>query len=116
MQNDYPAYHQQLKRLLGQLSREVSGPMSGFQSLHQEAMSDEGALSRKTKELMALSIGIVTGCEGCLAFHIDGALNAGATRNEVAETIGVAVMMGGGPATMYGAEALRALDQFEEAR
>jgi alkylhydroperoxidase/carboxymuconolactone decarboxylase family protein YurZ len=52
-------------------------------------------------------------CDGCIAYHVHDALKAGASRKELLETIGVAIMMGGGPALMYGCAALEALDQFE---
>jgi AhpD family alkylhydroperoxidase len=71
-----------------------------------------GTLEPKIKELMALAISIVQGCEGCIAFHTRAAHKKGATRDEVLETIAVAVEMGGGPAAVYGAEALEAYDQF----
>ena len=77
-------------------------------------MSD-GALPPKIKELMALAIAVAIHCEGCIAYHVHDALYAGATREEIVETIGVAVMMGGGPAAVYGAEALEAVAQFESA-
>jgi AhpD family alkylhydroperoxidase len=86
--------------------------MGGFGQLHQKATAD-GALDKKTKELMALAIGIAVHCDGCVAYHVHDALKAGATRPEILEAIGVAIMMGGGPAWIYGCEALEALDQFE---
>lgn len=111
---NYPEYHRHLKELMRGLGKELPGPMSGFVQLHKQAMTD-GALSTKVKELMALSIGIHACCAGCIAFHVQGALKAGATRQEVLETIGVALMMGGGPASVYAAEAYEALGQFEKA-
>ena len=85
--------------------------MSGFGELHKNAMSP-GILTTMEKELIALGIAIAVRCDGCIAFHVHDALNAGADRREITETIAVAVLMGGGPALMYGAEAL---DQFEMA-
>jgi AhpD family alkylhydroperoxidase len=70
------------------------------------------ALDAKTKELMALSISIAVHCEGCVAYHTRAAHKHGASRQEVAETVALAVYMGGGPAAVYGAEALRAYDEF----
>lgn len=102
----------ELQQLAGKLGKEIPSPMAGFASLHKGALAD-GALTKKFKELMALGIGIAARCGGCIAFHTHGALKAGATRPEVLETIGVAILMGGGPAMMYGCEALAALDQFE---
>ncbi|MBD3299461.1 MAG: carboxymuconolactone decarboxylase family protein [candidate division Zixibacteria bacterium] len=87
--------------------------MSAFMRLHQAAIAD-GALDTKTKELISLAIGITVRCDGCIAFHVHDALQAGATRGEIVETIGVAVLMGGGPSVVYGTEALEALEQCEE--
>jgi len=114
MEKQYPEYHQHLQSLLIKLGNELPGPLSGFGQLHRHAVA-EGALSAKIKELIALGIGIAARCEGCVAYHVHDALRAGATRKEIIETIGVAVLMGGGPAAMYGAEAFEALDQFETA-
>ncbi|MBK8616698.1 MAG: carboxymuconolactone decarboxylase family protein [Anaerolineales bacterium] len=87
--------------------------MAGFGELHKQSMMD-GVLSAKVKELIALAIAITVRCDGCIAYHVHDALHAGATRPEIVESIGVAVMMGGGPSTIYGSEALLALDQFEK--
>jgi AhpD family alkylhydroperoxidase len=111
MTTDYVAYHHHLEERLAQLGREIPGPMTGFARLHKKAV-EAGALDAKTKELMALAIGIVVHCEGCIAYHTHDAVAAGATRPELLETIGVALMMGGGPASMYAAHALDAIDQF----
>ncbi len=70
------------------------------------------ALDTKTKELMALAIGIAIHCDGCVAFHTKMAYQHGATRQEVLETVALAVYMGGGPAAVYGADVVRAYDQF----
>jgi AhpD family alkylhydroperoxidase len=99
---------------MGELAHEVPGPFSGFARAHASAVT-EGALEPRIKELMALAVAICTHCEGCVAFHVHDAVRAGATHEQVTETIGVAIMMGGGPATVYGAEALEALHQFETA-
>ncbi|THH37464.1 carboxymuconolactone decarboxylase family protein [Aliishimia ponticola] len=75
----------------------------------------EGALSTKVKELIAFGIAISVRCDGCIAHHSQAVVKAGATRAEVAEMIGVAILMGGGPASVYGAEALRAYDEAASA-
>jgi AhpD family alkylhydroperoxidase len=111
MTTDYVVYHKHLEERLTQLGRELPGPMTGFARLRKKAAED-GALSAKTKELMALAIGIAVRCEGCIAYHVHDAVKAGATRQELLETIGVAIMMGGGPASMYAAHALDAIEQF----
>ena len=111
-QSDYPEHYDHLRGLLRTLRQDVPGPMSGFAQLHREAMAD-GALNKKAKELIALGIALAVRCDGCLTYHVHDALQAGASRDEIAETIGVAILMGGGPSVMYGAEALEAVDQFE---
>lgn len=112
MSKQYPAYYDQLNKLMGTLGKEIPGTMAGFGQLHKQAMT-EGALSAKTKELIALAIAITVRCDGCIAYHVHDAILAGATRPEIVESIGVAISMGGGPSAIYGSEALEALDQFE---
>jgi AhpD family alkylhydroperoxidase len=83
-----------------------------FLELEEKAF-DNGTLSKKTKELMALSISIVTKCEPCMEWHLEQALKAGATDEEVYETIDVAIEMGGGPAAAYARFVLNALEYFK---
>ncbi len=78
------------------------------------AASGPGVLDIKTKELIALAIGIAGRCDGCIGFHTAAAIKHGATRDEVLETIGMAIYMGGGPSFVYGAQALEAYDQLAE--
>jgi len=111
MATDFPARHSELQGVMLRLSRELSGPVSGFANLHKAAMAG-GTLSTKHKELIALGIAVAIRCESCIAYHVHDALKAGATRAEVLETLGVAMMMGGGPATMYACDAFSALEQF----
>jgi AhpD family alkylhydroperoxidase len=93
-----------------ELRRAIPDVYAGFAELSQAAFTD-GALPRKNKELIALAIGVVDGCDGCIASHAQAAARAGATRQEAAEAIGVTFLMKGGPATIYGA---RAYDTFCE--
>jgi AhpD family alkylhydroperoxidase len=86
---------------------------AGFGALHAAAMG-EGALPTKTKELIALAIAVVEQCDGCIASHSRGAAKAGATKEEVAEAIGVTFLMAGGPATVYGPRAYSAFCEFAE--
>jgi AhpD family alkylhydroperoxidase len=111
MTTDYIELRRHLEERLTQFGREMPGPMGGFARLHKKAVED-GVLSAKVKELMALAISIAVGCEGCLAYHTHDAIKVGATRAELLETIGVGVMMAGGPGTIYAAHALDAVDQF----
>ena len=111
MHEDYLKFRTELEQNLTKLGGELPGPMSGFARLHRKGVED-GALSRKTKEMMALAISIATGCEGCIAYHTHDAIQAGATRAELLETLGVGILMGGGPATIYATYAIQAIDQF----
>lgn len=84
-----------------------------FLELEKFAFLD-GSLDKKTKELMALSISIVTKCEPCMEWHLEQALLAGATDENIYETIDVAIEMGGGPAGAYARFVMIALDYFKE--
>jgi AhpD family alkylhydroperoxidase len=85
--------------------------MSAFSGLARAAL-DPKALPTKTKELIALAISVATRCDGCIAFHAQAAVKEGASREEVMETMGMAIYMGAGPSVMYAAQALEAFDQF----
>jgi AhpD family alkylhydroperoxidase len=111
MKTNYIELHKFLEERLVQLGSEIPGPMSGFARLHKKAV-EEGALSSKVKEMMALAVSIAVGCDGCIAYHVHDAIAAGATRQELRETIGVGILMGGGPGSMYAAHALEAVEQF----
>ncbi|MGI9482452.1 MAG: carboxymuconolactone decarboxylase family protein [Hyphomicrobiales bacterium] len=102
--------HQTDKRMAA-VRKGVPDTARGFAQLARSATAP-GALDIKTKELLALAIGITAKCDGCLAYHSKAAARHGATREEVLETIGVCVYMGGGPSMIYGAEALAAFDAF----
>jgi AhpD family alkylhydroperoxidase len=87
--------------------------MQAFQSLMRSA-TDDGALSKRMKELIALAIAVHAHCEGCIVFHVNAALTQGASREEVSEALGVAIEMGGGPAAVYAGTALAAFDELKE--
>lgn len=114
MSKSYPDTYAHLQELMGRLGAAAPEVMGGFAALHAAGTRD-GALSTQTKELIALAIGIAVHCDGCIAYHVHDAMRAGATRGEIVETIGVAVMMGGGPSVVYGCDALEAVEQFERA-
>lgn len=112
MVRNYPKHYRHLVSLMGQLGNKIPDTMQGFGELHKMATKD-GVLSSKVKELIALGIAITVRCDGCIAFHVHDAIEAGASHQEIEETIGVAIMMGGGPSVAYGCEALEALEQFQ---
>lgn len=83
----------------------------GFGQLHQAAVAD-GALPAKVKELMALAIAVVKQCDGCIAYHARAAVARGATAEEAADALGVALLMDGGTASIYGPRAWEAFHEF----
>jgi AhpD family alkylhydroperoxidase len=84
---------------------------AGFGQLHRAAVAD-GALPAKVKELMALAIAVVKQCDGCIAYHAKAAARRGATPEEVAEALGVSLLMDGGTASVYGPQAWDAYREF----
>lgn len=88
--------------------------MKSFSAIAQAALRP-GALDAKTKELIALGISVAIRCDDCIAFHAKAAVERGATRAEVIETLGMAIYMGAGPSAMYASHAIEAFDQFAEA-
>ncbi|GID32291.1 carboxymuconolactone decarboxylase family protein [Paractinoplanes brasiliensis] len=85
----------------------------GYRELHDTALA-AGALDAKTKELIALAIAVSKECDGCIAAHAHASVRHGATPAEAAEAIGVTFLMNGGPATVYGARAFDAFQEFYE--
>jgi AhpD family alkylhydroperoxidase len=105
--NELAAVKDRLQDLVGE-----SENLDGFLGYVENAEAD-GALDTKTKELMSLAIGCVARCGDCVLWHMDGALAAGATRDEIIETLEVAVVMGGGPAMTYAVQAYEILEELE---
>ena len=102
--DDLSPLHRQLRRAMPEVYR-------GFGELHEAAFA-AGALDQRTKELIALAIAVVEGCDGCIASHAQAAARAGASRQEAAEAIGVTFLMHGGPATIHGPRAYDAFCEF----
>jgi AhpD family alkylhydroperoxidase len=103
------------KRISGDLRKlreDIPDTMRSFSALAQAAGRD-GALDKKTKELIALAIAIATRCDGCIGFHMEALVRLGATRHEVEETLGMTIYMGGGPSLMYAADAISAFEEFQ---
>lgn len=96
---------------LGPFRKSQSEALLGFGQLAKAAMA-EGTVSAKHKELIALAIGITQHCSGCVGFHVKALRKLGCSREELEEMLAVCVYMGGGPALMYAAEALKAWDEF----
>jgi AhpD family alkylhydroperoxidase len=116
MISNWPQATQTLTAMLRDLRGGASADaMKNFSALAQSATKG-GALDAKTKELIAIAIGVAIKCDDCIAFHAKAAVQLGATREEVEETLAMAIYMGAGPSVMYASHAMQAFIQFEEAK
>ncbi len=112
MEASWPELTDQLRPLLKDLRGGAPEVMKAFSAIAQAALAPK-ALDTKTKELVALGISVAIRCDDCIAFHVKAALDHGATRDEVLETLGTAIYLGAGPSVMYASHAVAALAQFE---
>jgi AhpD family alkylhydroperoxidase len=101
-----------LREPTSSLRHAIPETWAGFLSLHAAAMAD-GDVPAHTKEAVALAISVVKRCDGCIAHHAKAAAKAGASRAEVAEVLGVALLMDGGAASVYAPRAWEAFLEFE---
>ena len=111
MAKSYRETTQSVSASLRRLRADIPDVTRAFGSLAQAATRD-GALDRKTKELIALALGIAAHCDACIGFHVEALVKLAATRAEVEEALGMAVYMGGGPSLMYAADALAAWEEM----
>lgn len=93
------------------LRKSIPETMKGFSAMAQGALA-AGALTALEKELIALGIGVAAHCDACIGFHVKALIKLGVTQEQLMETLGVAVYMGGGPSLMYAAEAVHAYEEF----
>lgn len=107
----YNEQYTKMKAVLRKLGHDSPEMMLHFGNLHTTATKD-GVLPNKTKELIAVGISISIRCNECITYHINDAITAGASDEEILETINVSVMMGGGPALMYATHAYEALKEI----
>ena len=115
MEASWPGLTDQLRPHLKHLRGGAPEVMKAFSAIAQAALAPK-ALDTKTKELVALGISVAIRCDDCIAFHVKAALDQGATRDEVLETLGTAIYLGAGPSVMYASHALAAWTQFEAAK
>ena len=99
MSKDFVQIANEVVTGVGLLRQGTPDAMKAFASL-AAASTAANAIDTKTKELMALAIGIAVHCDGCVAYHTKMAHQNGASRQEVIETVALAVYMGGGPAAV----------------
>ena len=112
--HNWPQMTKELSAQLRNLRGGAPEVMKAFAGMAQAAAVTK-ALDTKTKELIALGIGVAVRCDDCIAFHVKAAAEQGATKEEILETLGMAIYMGAGPSVMYASHALEAFTQFEAA-
>ena len=110
--HNWPQMTKELSVQLRNLRGGAPEVMKAFSGIAQAATAAK-ALDAKTKELLALGIAVAVRCDDCIAFHAKAAVQKGATREEVLETLGMAIYMGAGPSVMYASHALEAFTQFD---
>ena len=96
---------------LRELYKAVPEATQGFSAL-SKAVKDNGPLSVKEKEYVALGMAVALRCAPCINFHVEALMKAGATRAELGDVLAMAIQMGGGPTLMYSAEALACWDEL----
>ncbi|MDE2164393.1 MAG: carboxymuconolactone decarboxylase family protein [Alphaproteobacteria bacterium] len=111
MYKDWPKTATEMSTLVKELRIGAPDTMKAFSAMAVSATQAK-ALDTKTKELIALGIAVALRCDPCISFHAESARKHGATRDEVMETVGMAIYMGAGPAVMYAAQAVEAYDQY----
>jgi AhpD family alkylhydroperoxidase len=111
---NYRELTQSVSKNLATLRNDIPDVMKGFSEMARAA-SRAGVLDMKTKELIALALGVAAHCDACIGFHVQALVKLGASKAELEEALGMAVYMGGGPSLMYSANAVAAFDEFSNA-
>jgi AhpD family alkylhydroperoxidase len=111
---NYRELTQEVSKNLTTLRNDIPDVMKGFSDLAKAATRD-GALDKKTKELIALALGVASHCDACIGFHVQALVKLNVTKSELQEALGMAVYMGGGPSLMYSANAMAAFEEFSNA-
>jgi AhpD family alkylhydroperoxidase len=112
--NAYGDLTSSVSKQLTKLRDDLPDVMQGFSDLARAASRD-GVLDRKTKELIAMALGVAAHCDTCIGFHVQALVRLGTTKAELEEALGMAIYMGGGPSARYAANALAAFEEFSEA-
>jgi AhpD family alkylhydroperoxidase len=115
MSKDYREITRDVSASLAKFRTDIPDVMKGFNALAQASTRD-GVLDQKTKELIALCLGVAGHCDACIGFHVKALVKLGVTRAELEEALGVCVYMGGGPSLMYAADALAAFEELSVPR
>ena len=113
MSEKFTQLTQNIATQMAKMRKEIPDVMAGFSSMAQAASKD-GVLDKKTKELIAMALAVANHCPGCIGFHSQALVKLKTSREELLETLGMAIYMGGGPSLMYAAEALEAFEEFSQ--
>ena len=111
MSKSYREITRDVSASLAKLRADLPDTTKGFSLMAKSALQD-GALDKKTKELIALALSVAAHCDACIGFHVEALIKLGVTRAELEEALGMAVYMGGGPSYMYAADALSAYEEL----
>jgi AhpD family alkylhydroperoxidase len=106
---DWNGYQKEIGGRMGELSRLSPETLKGYLTL-SGANAKTTLLGEKTRQLISLAVAVTTRCDGCIVFHTDAALQAGASREEISEALGVAVAMNAGAALIYSTRVLDAVE------
>ncbi len=107
MMMDWNGYLKDLLNTIGKLAELSPDTVRGYRTL-SDAGKKTNHLDEKTRQLIALAVAITTRCDGCITVHTDAAIKAGASKEEIAEALGVAVALNAGAALVYSARVLDA--------
>jgi len=106
---DWLGYRKELVGRIGEIGKLSPDTLKGYQTL-SGAGEKTGQLDAKTRELISLAVAVTTRCDGCITVHTGEALKQGATREEIAEALGVAVAMNAGAALVFSARVMDAIN------
>jgi AhpD family alkylhydroperoxidase len=107
MMMDWNAYLSELLNTIGKLGQLSPDTVRGYRTL-SDAGQKTNHLDEKTRQLIALAVAVTTRCDGCITVHTSAAMKAGASKEEIAEALGVAVALNAGAALVYSARVLDA--------
>ncbi len=108
MMIDWQEYRQQIAQRMAELGRATPGTVRGYREL-STAGDKADLLGARTRELIAIAVGVTRQCDGCIAVHVEAALKAGASKEEIAEALGVAVAVNAGAAFVFSSRAMDAV-------
>jgi AhpD family alkylhydroperoxidase len=107
MMLDWHDYQQQLLASIGQIAALSPDTVRGYRTL-SDAGSKARKLDAKIRELIALAVAVSLRCDGCITTHTSAAIKAGASKEEIAEALGVAISINAGAALVYSARVMDA--------